>query len=109
MKKFFKNNKHKEDFMKQVKLGSQGLSVPAIGLGCMGMSDFYGSYSEAQNLSVLDRAADIGCTFWDTSDMYGPFTNEILLSKALKGRRDQITLATKFGVSRAEDGNWQEY
>jgi aryl-alcohol dehydrogenase-like predicted oxidoreductase len=72
----------------------------------MGMSEFYGSSSEAQNLSVLDRAADIGCTFWDTSDMYGPFTNEILLSKALKGRRGQITLATKFGVSRGEDGSW---
>jgi aryl-alcohol dehydrogenase-like predicted oxidoreductase len=93
--------------MKQIKLGSQGLQVPAIGLGCMGMSDFYGSSSEAQNLSVLERAANLGCTFWDTSDIYGPFTNEILLSKALKGRRDQITLATKFGVSRGEDGSWQ--
>lgn len=81
--------------------------MPAIGLGCMGMSEFYGSSSEAQNLSVLDRAADIGCTFWDTSDMYGPFTNEVLLSKALKGRRERITLATKFGVSRSEDGGWQ--
>jgi len=93
--------------MKQVTLGSRGLRVPAIGLGCMGMSDFYGSSSEAQNLSVLDRAAELGCTFWDTSDMYGPFTNEILLSKALAGRRDKITLATKFGVSRGEDGSWQ--
>jgi aryl-alcohol dehydrogenase-like predicted oxidoreductase len=93
--------------MKQVELGSQGLRVPAIGLGCMGMSDFYGSSSEAQNLCVLERAADIGCTFWDTADMYGPFTNELLLSKALTGRRDQITLATKFGVLRGEDGSWQ--
>jgi aryl-alcohol dehydrogenase-like predicted oxidoreductase len=93
--------------MKLVNLGSQGLRVPAIGLGCMGMSDFYGTSSEAQNLGVLDRAAAIGCTFWDTADMYGPFKNEILLSKALKGRRDQITLATKFGISRSEDGNWQ--
>ncbi len=93
--------------MKQINLGSQGLRVPAIGLGCMGMSDFYGSSSEAQNLGVLERAAAIGCTFWDTSDIYGPFTNEILLSKALKGRRDQITLATKFGVARGEDGSWQ--
>lgn len=93
--------------MIQVNLGSQGLHVPAIGLGCMGMSDFYGPSSEAQNLSVLDRAAEIGCTFWDTSDIYGPFTNEILLSKALKGRREQITLATKFGVSRGEDGSWR--
>jgi aryl-alcohol dehydrogenase-like predicted oxidoreductase len=57
--------------MKQVNLGSQGLRVPTIGLGCMGMSDFYGSSSESQNLRVLDRAAEIGCTFWDTSDMYG--------------------------------------
>jgi aryl-alcohol dehydrogenase-like predicted oxidoreductase len=73
----------------------------------MGMSDFYGSSSESQNLRVLDRAADLGCTFWDTSDMYGPFTNEALLSKALKGRRRRITLATKFGVSRGEDGSWQ--
>jgi aryl-alcohol dehydrogenase-like predicted oxidoreductase len=73
----------------------------------MGMSDFYGSSSEAQNLLVLEHAASIGCTFWDTADMYGPFTNEQLLSKALKGRRDNITLATKFGVSRGEDGSWQ--
>jgi aryl-alcohol dehydrogenase-like predicted oxidoreductase len=73
----------------------------------MGMSDFYGSSSEAQNLAVLERAAALGCTFWDTADMYGPFTNEILLSKALKGRRAQITLATKFGVARGEDGSWQ--
>jgi aryl-alcohol dehydrogenase-like predicted oxidoreductase len=89
------------------RLGNQGLEVSALGLGCMGMSDFYGASSESQNLRVLDRAAAIGCTFWDTADMYGPFTNEILLSKALKGRRHQITLATKFGVSRGEDGSWQ--
>jgi len=93
--------------MKQVNLGSQGLRVPAVGLGCMGMSDFYGASSEAQNLDVLARAAAMGCTLWDTSDMYGPFTNETLLSKALKGRRDQITLATKFGVLRGADGSWQ--
>jgi aryl-alcohol dehydrogenase-like predicted oxidoreductase len=93
--------------MKMRKLGDRGLEVSELGLGCMGMSDFYGSSSESQNLRVLDRAAEIGCTFWDTADMYGPFTNEILLSKALKGRRHQITLATKFGVSRGEDGSWQ--
>jgi len=73
----------------------------------MGMSDFYGGSAEAQNLGVLERAAALGCTFWDTSDIYGPFTNEILLSKALKGRRDQIILATKFGIARGEDGSWQ--
>jgi aryl-alcohol dehydrogenase-like predicted oxidoreductase len=93
--------------MKLVDLGSRGLRVPAIGLGCMGMSEFYGASSEAQNLRVLDRAAELGCTFWDTSDIYGPFTNEILLAKALEGRRARITLATKFGVSRGEDGSWQ--
>lgn len=93
--------------MKHVNLGSQGLRVPAVGLGCMGMSEFYGSSSEAQNLRVLERAAELGCTFWDTSDMYGPFTNEALLSKALKGRRAQITLATKFGIARGDDGSWQ--
>ena len=93
--------------MKHVNLGSQGLRVPAIGLGCMGMSDFYGSSSEEQNLRVLDRAAEIGCTFWDTSDMYGPFTNERLLAKALGARRDRIILATKFGIARDESGAWQ--
>jgi len=92
--------------MGTVKLGTQGLEVPSIGLGCMGMSDFYGESSEQQNLSVLDKAVQIGSTFWDTADMYGPFKNETLLSKALKGRRDKITLATKFGVSRGEDGSW---
>jgi aryl-alcohol dehydrogenase-like predicted oxidoreductase len=93
--------------MKQLTLGSQGLRVPAVGLGCMGMSDFYGASSEAQNLAVLERARALGCTFWDTSDMYGPFTNELLLAKALKGHRAEITLATKFGVARGEDGSWQ--
>lgn len=92
--------------MKQVALGTQGLRVPAIGLGCMGMSEFYGPSSEDRNLRLLERAAEIGCTFWDTSDMYGPFTNEILLSKALVGQRDRIILATKFGVARSEDGSW---
>jgi aryl-alcohol dehydrogenase-like predicted oxidoreductase len=93
--------------MNQVALGAQGLRVPAIGLGCMGMSEFYGASSEAQNLGVLERAAELGCTFWDTSDMYGPFTNEVLLSKALAKRRSQITLATKFGIVRGDDGSWQ--
>jgi aryl-alcohol dehydrogenase-like predicted oxidoreductase len=93
--------------MKQVNLGSQGLRVPAVGLGCMGMSDFYGSSSEAENLRVLERSVSLGCTFWDTADMYGPFTNERLLAKALEGRREQVILATKFGVSRGEDGSWQ--
>jgi len=91
---------------KTVKLGREGLEVPAVGLGCMGMSEFYGSSDRAENLAVLDRAIEIGCTFWDTADMYGPFTNEELVGEALGGRRDRVTLATKFGVSRGEDGEW---
>ncbi len=92
--------------MKSVKLGKQGLEVPSVGLGCMGMSDFYGNSDDKENLKLLDEALELGCNFWDTSDMYGPFTNEELLGKALKGRRDKIILATKFGVKRAKDGSW---
>ena len=87
--------------MRYTKLG-QDLTVTSIGLGCMGMSEFYGDANEAQNLKVLDRALELGSTFWDTADMYGPFTNEELLGKALKGRRDRVTLATKFGIVRLE-------
>ena len=85
--------------MRKTKLG-HGLTVNSVGLGCMGMSEFYGNASEAQNLQVLDRALELGSDFWDTADMYGPFTNEELLGKALKGRRDRVTLATKFGIVR---------
>jgi aryl-alcohol dehydrogenase-like predicted oxidoreductase len=83
------------------RLGAE-LAVPAPGLGCMGMSDFYGPSSEADCQLVLDRAAELGVTFWDTSDMYGKGANEALLSRwfARTGRRDQITLATKFGIVR---------
>lgn len=93
--------------MKQINLGTQGLRIPAIGLGCMGMSDFYGPSTEAENLNVLRRAAELGCTFWDTSDIYGPFTNELLIAKALNKSREEITLATKFGVVRGEDGSFR--
>ncbi|MCA9731845.1 MAG: aldo/keto reductase [Deferribacteres bacterium] len=92
--------------MKTVKLGQQGLQVPAVGLGCMGMSEFYGQSNDAQNLKLLDEALDIGCNFWDTSDMYGPFTNEELLGKAMANRRERVILATKFGIKRGEDGGW---
>ena len=91
---------------KIVKLGREGLEVPAIGLGCMGMSDFYGSSDRSVNFKVLDRALEIGCTFWDTADIYGPFTNEELLGEALSGRRASVTLATKFGISRGKNGEW---
>ncbi len=95
-----------EKQMNIVKLGTQGLEVPAVGLGCMGMSDFYGQSEEAANLKLLDEAFEMGCRFWDTSDMYGPFTNEELLAKALAGRREDVILATKFGVKRDRDGGW---
>ena len=82
------------------KLGSQGLTASAIGLGCMGMSEFYGTRNDAESLQTLQHALAIGVTFWDTADMYGPFLNEELLAKALKGKRQQVTLATKFGIVR---------
>jgi len=85
-------------------LGRQGLSVSAIGLGCMGMSDFYGPSDEADNLAVLEHAIDIGVNFLDTADMYGVGRNEILLSKVLRTRRNEVVLATKFGNVRAPNG-----
>lgn len=90
--------------MKIVKLGQQGLKVPAVGLGCMGMSEFYGQPDDIKSLKLLDEALEIGCNFWDTSDMYGPFTNEELLGNALVNRREKVILATKFGVKRGQDG-----
>ncbi|HEY1312719.1 MAG TPA: aldo/keto reductase [Steroidobacteraceae bacterium] len=86
------------------KLGPLGLEVSAIGLGCMGMSDFYGPSDEATNLRVLNAAVDIGSNFLDTADMYGVGANERLLAKVLKTRRAEIVLATKFGNVRAADG-----
>lgn len=85
------------------KLGSQGLEVSAIGLGCMGMSQSYGPADEAESIATLHRAIELGCTFFDTAENYGPFTNEELLGRAFKGRRDEVVIATKFG-SRF-DGN----
>ncbi|MNS62182.1 General stress protein 69 [compost metagenome] len=90
--------------MKQRTLGSRGLVVSELGLGCMGMSEFYGRADEGESLRVLDRALELGVTFWDTADMYGPFTNERLVGKALKGRRERVQLATKFGIMRGENG-----
>lgn len=85
-------------------LGKHGLSVSAIGLGCMGMSDFYGPSDQAQNLLVLHHALDHGMNFFDTADMYGVGANERLLAQVLKTRRDEVVLATKFGNMRAPDG-----
>ncbi len=85
------------------KLGQQGLAVSALGLGCMGMSQSYGPADEVESIATIHRAIELGCTFLDTAEVYGPFLNEALLGRALKGRRDQVVLATKFGF-RFENG-----
>jgi aryl-alcohol dehydrogenase-like predicted oxidoreductase len=90
--------------MEQRTLGSQGLVVSEIGLGCMGMSEFYGTPDEGESIATIHRALELGINFLDTADMYGPFTNEKLVGKAIADRRDQVVLATKFGNERAEDG-----
>ncbi len=90
--------------MEQRTLGSQGLVVSEVGLGCMGMSEFYGSPDEDESIATIHRALDLGVTFLDTADMYGPFTNEKLVGKAIADRRDEVVLATKFGNERGEDG-----
>jgi len=96
--------------MEQRKLGSQGLVVSAQGLGCMGMSDFYGRRDETEALATIQRALELGVNFLDTSDMYGPYTNEELVGRATKGRRNQVVVATKFGIMRSSrpgpDGGW---
>jgi len=89
--------------MQKRRLGSQGLTVSAQGLGCMGMAEFYGPTDEAESLATIDRALDLGVTFLDTADIYGPFTNEELIGRAIAGRRDKVVLATKFGIVRRAD------
>src|SRR3954464_11475916 len=89
--------------MEKRRLG-QGLEVSAIGLGCMGMSEFYGARDEEEALATLERALDLGVIFLDTADMYGPFTNEKLGGRAIRSRRDEVVLATKFGNVRGELG-----
>ena len=92
--------------MKQRRLGKQGLEVSALGLGCMGMSEFYGATNESEAIATVERALDLGVIFLDTADMYGPFKNERLVGKAIAARRDEVQLATKFGNERREDGSW---
>jgi aryl-alcohol dehydrogenase-like predicted oxidoreductase len=90
--------------MERRRLGTQGLDVSAEGLGCMGMSEFYGSTDEDEAIRTIHRALDLGVTLLDTADMYGPFTNERLVGRAIAGRRDSVELATKFGNVRGESG-----
>jgi aryl-alcohol dehydrogenase-like predicted oxidoreductase len=91
--------------MKQRTLGKE-LVVSALGLGCMGMSEFYGAGDERESIAVIHHALDLGVTLLDTADIYGPFTNEKLVGKAIRDRRDRVVLATKFGNVRGEDGAW---
>jgi len=88
------------------KLGRQGLEVTALGLGCMGMSDFYGPTDEAESLATIHRAVELGITFLDTADIYGPYKNEALVGRAIRGHRERIVLATKFGNVRGADGTF---
>src|SRR5438309_365730 len=86
--------------MEKRKLGSQGLAVSAVGLGCMGMSEFYGGTDDAESTATIHRALALGVNFLDTADMYGPSKNEELVGRAIRGRRDEVVIATKFGVVR---------
>ena len=90
--------------MESRNLGSEGLVVSELGLGCMGMSEFYGTGDEDESVATIHRALELGINFLDTADMYGPFTNEELVGKAIEGRRDEVVLATKFGNVRGENG-----
>ena len=92
--------------MKTRKLGNQGLEVSELGLGCMGMSEFYGNSDDQEAIATIHHALDLGVTFLDTADMYGPFTNEKLVGRAIEDRRDRVILATKFGNVRSADGGW---
>jgi len=101
------NARLEERSVNQRNLGSEGLIVSELGLGCMGMSEFYGTGDEEESIATIHRSIELGITFLDTADMYGPFTNEKLVSKAISDRRDKVVLATKFGNVRGEDGSFR--
>jgi aryl-alcohol dehydrogenase-like predicted oxidoreductase len=90
--------------MQTRRLGREGLEVSALGLGCMGMSEFYGPTDDAESTRVIERALELGVNFLDTADMYGPFVNEELVGRAIAGRRDDVVIATKFGNARGPGG-----
>ena len=92
--------------MERRSLGREGLTVSALGLGCMGMSEFYTGRDDEESTATIHRALDLGIDFLDTADMYGPFTNERLVGRAIRGRREEVVLATKFGNQRGEDGSF---
>jgi aryl-alcohol dehydrogenase-like predicted oxidoreductase len=93
--------------MKTRKLGKDGPTISALGLGCMGMSEFYGPGDDTESVATIHRALDLGITYLDTADVYGPFTNEVLVGGAIRGRRKQVFLATKFGILRSADPNYR--
>ncbi len=93
--------------MKTRRLGKNGPTVSTLGLGCMGMSEFYGPTDDTESMATIDRALELGITYLDTADVYGPFTNEVLVGRAIRGRREQVFLATKFGILRSADPNYR--
>jgi len=92
--------------MNKNRFGNSDLQVSQLGLGCMGMSEFYGNYNDTESIEVIHHAIERGINFFDTADMYGLGKNEILVGKALKGKRNEVVLATKFGVMRGDDGSF---